>query len=96
MMATPPLARRLRSVLCLDDFEAQARKFLPRPIFGYIAGAAETNASLHANRASFQDYQFRPSVMVDASKRSTTVTLFGKTYASPFGIAPMGLRAVSA
>jgi L-lactate dehydrogenase (cytochrome) len=96
MTTTPTPNRRLRSVLCLDDFEVEARKFLPRPIFGYIAGAAETNASLHENRASFQDYHFRPNVMVNVSKRSTTVTLFGKTYASPFGIAPMGLSALSA
>jgi L-lactate dehydrogenase (cytochrome) len=88
--------RRLRSVLCLDDFEGRARKFLPRPIFGYIAGAAETNASLQQNRASFQGYGFLPTVMVDVSKRTQSVSLFGKTYSSPFGIAPMGLSALSA
>jgi L-lactate dehydrogenase (cytochrome) len=86
--------RRLRSVLCLDDFEPAARRFLPRPVFGYIAGAAETNASLRMNRTSFDDYSFLTSVMVDVSQRSQQVNLFGKTYASPFGIAPMGLAAL--
>jgi L-lactate dehydrogenase (cytochrome) len=83
-------------VLCLDDFESRAKKHLPRPIFGYIAGAAETNASLRLNQDSFQDYAFLPSVMVDVSKRSQSITLFGKTYASPIGVAPMGLCALSA
>jgi L-lactate dehydrogenase (cytochrome) len=96
MMTSRTSSRRLRAILCLDDFEAAARNFLPRPVFGYIAGAAETNASLHQNRAGFQDYYFVTSVMVDVSKRSQAVTLFGKTYASPFGIAPMGLSALSA
>jgi L-lactate dehydrogenase (cytochrome) len=88
--------RRLRSVLCLDDFEAKAKAYLPRPIFGYIAGAAENNASLHQNRIQFQEHAFVPSVMVDVSKRSQEVELFGKTYCAPFGIAPVGLSALSA
>jgi L-lactate dehydrogenase (cytochrome) len=88
--------RRLRNILCLEDFEEAARRFLPRPIFGYIAGAAETNASLVQNRESFQDYSFLTSVMVDVSKRSAAVSVLGKTFASPFGIAPMGLGALSA
>jgi L-lactate dehydrogenase (cytochrome) len=90
------MASFLQRILCLDDFEAAARKRLPRPIFGYIAGAAETNRSLHDNRESFDDYAFVPRVMVDISKRTTTCTLFGETYASPIGVSPMGLSALSA
>ena len=30
--------RRFRNILCLDDFEEPARRFLPRPIFGYVVG----------------------------------------------------------
>jgi L-lactate dehydrogenase (cytochrome) len=88
-------ACRLKPVLCLDDFEALARRHLPRPLFGYIAGAAETNASLRLNAESFQQYAFVPRVMVDVSKRSQSVTLFGDTYSSPIGIAPMGLSALT-
>ena len=33
---------RLRTILCLDDFEAAAKAHLPRPLFGYVSGAAET------------------------------------------------------
>jgi len=40
--------------LALDDFEAAARRHLPRPIFGYVAGAAETNASRRDNRSAFE------------------------------------------
>lgn len=91
-----PSSPLLRQALALDDFEALARRHLPRPIFGYISGAAETNASLKANRRCFDDYAFKPRVLADVSRRSQQVTLFGKTYASPFGIAPMGLSALSA
>jgi L-lactate dehydrogenase (cytochrome) len=92
--ATTP--RRLRRVLCLDDFEIAARRHLPRPIFGYIAGAAETNSSLHDNRLAFDEFGFVPRVLIDVSKRSQQTSLLGRTYATPFGIAPMGISALSA
>ncbi|KAB0269464.1 alpha-hydroxy acid oxidase [Microvirga brassicacearum] len=90
----PP--RRLRRILSLDDFETAARRHLPRPIFGYVSGASETNASLRDNRAAFAEFGFVPRVLVDVSQRTQETTLFGKTYAAPFGIAPMGISALSA
>ena len=95
---TPAVAvpRALRNILCLDDFEQAAEAHLPRPLFGYIAGAAETNRSFHGNRESFDAYRFVPRVMVDVSKRSTERTLLGQTFAAPFGIAPLGLSALTA
>ncbi|ANN70269.1 alpha-hydroxy acid oxidase [Bordetella bronchialis] len=82
-------------MLSLHDFEHAARRRLPRPIFGYIAGAAEENAALADNRAVFDEYAFVTRVLRDVSKRSQAVTLFGERYASPFGIAPMGIAALS-
>ena len=85
-----------RQILCLDDFETTAESYLPRPLFGYIAGAAETNRSLRGNRQAFENYRFLPRVMVDISKRESTRTLFGQSYSAPFGIAPLGLSALTA
>ncbi len=90
------LPKRLQKILSLDDFEQAARAHLPRPLFGYIAGAAEDNASLLANRCSFGRYGFCPNVMVDVSARTQAVDIFGQRYASPFGIAPVGISAISA
>ncbi|WP_241135658.1 alpha-hydroxy acid oxidase, partial [Achromobacter xylosoxidans] len=73
-----------------------ARRRLPRPIFGYVAGAAEDNQSLQANRDAFGRYAFQPRVLVDVSGRSQHTELFGQRYESPFGIAPMGISALSA
>lgn len=90
------LSPALRDVLCLDDFEIKARHRLPRPIFGYVAGGAEDSRSRHDNRAVFEEYGFTTRVLVDVSQRSQEVELFGTRYASPFGIAPMGINALSA
>lgn len=92
---TRRLPRVLRDVLCLNDFEAKARRQLPRPIFGYIAGAAEDNRSRQDNHSVFDDYGFTTRTLVDVSQRSQAVTLFGQRYSSPFGIAPMGILALS-
>jgi L-lactate dehydrogenase (cytochrome) len=100
-VATPPrlaeaVPARLRDVLCLDDMERAARRRLPRPIFGYVAGAAETGWSERANRSGFLDYGFVPRILVDTSDRSPASSLFGHAYAAPFGIAPMGAAALAA
>jgi L-lactate dehydrogenase (cytochrome) len=86
-MSTP---RALRNLLSLEDFEPAARGFLPRPIFGYIAGGVETDASLRANRAAFDEHHFVPRVLVSTRWRSHKRVLLGQTYDLPFGIPPMG------
>jgi L-lactate dehydrogenase (cytochrome) len=82
--------------LCLDDFDAAARRHLPLPVYSYIAGAAETSHSLAANRSAFAAHEFVPRVMVDITRRDMGVQLLGRRYDAPFGIAPMGLAALSA
>jgi len=94
--AATRLPRVLRGILSLDDFEAAARRRLPRPIYGYVAGAAENNHSRDDNRAAFAELGFVPRVLVDVSRRDQSVELFGRRYATPFGIAPMGISALSA
>lgn len=91
--ASRPVSSRLAKVLCLSDFEELAKRKLPRPLFGFIAGAAEDNRSLDANLTAFDDFYFVPRVMVDVSARSQQIGLFGRTYAAPFGLAPVGISA---
>jgi L-lactate dehydrogenase (cytochrome) len=87
---------RLRHILCLEDFEEPARRFLPRPIFGYISGGVETNASLGGNRAAFGEFEFLPRVLVNTRARHQKTTLFGRTYDLPFGFPPMGGTSLAA
>src|SRR3984957_13937534 len=91
-----PVPRAQRRYLALDDFEATARRRLPKFIYGYIAGATETDAVLADNRRAFDQYGFVPRVLNNVSGREQTTTLFGKSYASPFGIPPMGSAALCA
>src|SRR4249919_3764027 len=77
--AQPAQPRILRRILALDDFEDAARRVIPRPIFGYVSGGVETNASLRANRAVWDEIAFVPKTLVDTSSRAQKATLFGRT-----------------
>src|SRR5687767_11562133 len=90
---TPSVLRRM---LALEDFEEEARRYLPRPIFGFISGGVENNMSRSNNRAVFDEIALVPRMLVDTSARSIKTTLFGRTYDAPFGIAPMGASAMAA
>nr|KAJ8744518.1 alpha-hydroxy-acid oxidizing protein [Delftia sp. PS-11] len=87
---------RLRQVLSLDDFERLAKRHLPRPIHAYISGAVEDNASLAENRSAFADLAFVPRTLVGVAQRDPGFELFGRRYSAPFGVAPMGIAALSA
>jgi L-lactate dehydrogenase (cytochrome) len=76
--------------LSLCDFEDAARRRLPRALFGYVSGGVETDLSLRFNAAAFDRWAFRPRVLTDISERDASTEIFGKRYAAPFGIAPMG------
>ena len=90
------IPRRLRRFLALRDFEGAARRRLPKMLYGFVSGAAETDAALRDNQEAFEEYGFVPRVLNDVSGRSQTTTLFGKEYAAPFGIPPMGSSSLCA
>ncbi|CAN5138198.1 alpha-hydroxy acid oxidase [soil metagenome] len=95
-MTTSAIPRRLRDILSLDDFERAARRHLPKPIFAYVSGGAETDRAREQNLAAFLDHDWVARIFVSTSQRSLGTTLMGQRYAAPFGIAPMGISALSA
>jgi L-lactate dehydrogenase (cytochrome) len=92
--ATPEMTRK--AIYNLRDFEVLAEKRLPKALFAYLTNGAEDEVSLRRNRESFERYELIPRMLIDVSARSQKIELFGKTYASPFGISPVGLGALYA
>ncbi|NIF30305.1 alpha-hydroxy-acid oxidizing protein [Pantoea sp. Tr-811] len=84
----------LKNILCLDDFQAYARKKLPRQLYSYIANGADDEQSMMFNRKAFTNWGFTPRMLEGVSKRSQCFKLFGQTYQSPVGISPVGLAAM--
>lgn len=88
--------RVLAGILNLDDFERAARRHLPAPVFAYVAGGAEDNVTVRDNREAFREIRLLPRILTDVRQRGTATTLFGREWSAPFGIAPMGISALSA
>ena len=86
--------RHLKDVKCLQDLEHPAKAFLPRALWEFAHAGAETNVSRDANRRAFDEIWLQPKVLRDVSSRNIEQTLFGNTFATPFGIAPMGASAM--
>jgi L-lactate dehydrogenase (cytochrome) len=87
-------AGHLKQFLSLDEFEPAAQRRLPRMLYGYAASGTETDASIHRNRESYANHALVPRVLTGAGSRDPKCTLFGQSYAAPFGIAPMGAAAL--
>jgi isopentenyl diphosphate isomerase/L-lactate dehydrogenase-like FMN-dependent dehydrogenase len=67
-----------------------AKRRLPRAVFDFIEGGVEDERGLKRNEDAFARYFLVPRYLVDIAQRDQTRTLFDRTYASPFGIAPTG------
>lgn len=80
--------------LSIADFERVARQRLPGSVFEYVRGGTEDEKALNENRSVFDRVGFRPRGLRNVRQRTQSVTLWGKTYASPFGLAPTGVNAI--
>ncbi len=72
------------------DFEAAARKALPPAHFGYMATGVDDDATLRANREGFSRIQLRPRRLVDITHADLRTEIFGTTWETPIGLAPIG------
>jgi isopentenyl diphosphate isomerase/L-lactate dehydrogenase-like FMN-dependent dehydrogenase len=74
----------------IADLRAMALKRVPKGLFEFVDRGTEDEVSLRNNRAVFERIRFRPRTLVDVSKRSQQITLFGNTHKMPIVIAPTG------
>jgi isopentenyl diphosphate isomerase/L-lactate dehydrogenase-like FMN-dependent dehydrogenase len=86
ILATP------KDALDVMDFEAAARKALPPAHWGYMASGVDDNVTRDINHAAYRHIELRPRKLVDVSKISTTVELFGTTWESPIFLCPVGAQ----
>jgi len=83
-------ARAVARAWSIDDLRAIARRRLPRAVFDFIDGGAETESTLRGNRAAFERVRFLPKVLVDVAQVDTAATLLGGASKLPIAIAPTG------
>lgn len=80
--------RRASSV---DAMRNLARGVLPRAVFDFADGAAETETTLRRNEASFTEIALLPRPLRGSATRDMSITLFGHRLAMPLVVGPTGL-----
>ncbi|MCD0451847.1 lactate 2-monooxygenase [Actinocorallia sp. API 0066] len=78
----------------LSRLEALAAAKLGGQAFGYVAGAAGTEATARANRAAFDGYRLVPRILNDASTPDLSVTVLGTAMPAPVLLAPVGVLSI--
>ena len=72
-----------------------ARRRLPRMMFDFIDGASGDESLRDLNSAMIDHIRLMPRVLIDISERETSTSILGQKTGLPFGIAPMGMCALS-
>jgi len=78
------------TVVNIADLRELARRRLPRMVFDYLDGGAETEHTLRENARIFSDVALRPRSAVLVPSVSLRTTVLGHELAVPFLLAPIG------
>jgi L-lactate dehydrogenase (cytochrome) len=75
----------------IADLRRAARRALPSPMFHYIDGGADDEATLRRNADAFAGYDLIPSQLNDVANIDLSTELFGARLALPFILSPTGM-----
>ncbi|KAK8766338.1 hypothetical protein V5799_006879 [Amblyomma americanum] len=79
-------------VVTVADIEKLGDAKLERTVRGYYDSGADREQTLRENVQAFSRLRFRPRVLVDVSKTSTSTTVLGREISMPIGIAPSAMQ----
>src|SRR5205814_7210815 len=77
-------------VLNIADLRRTAKRRLPRVVFDYIDGGAESEQTLRANRRAFETVTLRPRCAVATPVCDLRTTVIGASLSMPLILAPVG------
>ncbi|HEY2245417.1 MAG TPA: alpha-hydroxy acid oxidase [Xanthobacteraceae bacterium] len=83
---------QLRHCHNFHDFRELARRRLPGPIFDYIDGGADEEATLRQNTASFERCDLVPNVLRGVGNLDISVSVMGQKLAMPVYCSPTALQ----
>uniref|UniRef100_A0A8D2NHJ0 (S)-2-hydroxy-acid oxidase n=1 Tax=Zonotrichia albicollis TaxID=44394 RepID=A0A8D2NHJ0_ZONAL len=86
------LLPRTMSMVCLSDFEAYAKKYLPKIAWDYFAAGADDCSTRDENILAYKRIRFRPHMLRDVSVMDIRTKILGSEISFPVGIAPTGFH----
>ena len=72
------------------ELQAVAATKIPPAHYGYLMTGVLDDRTIAANSAAYSRWGLNARRLIDVLKVDTSVTLFGKTYASPVALCPLG------
>ncbi len=75
----------------ISDLRRHARLRMPRPMFGYIDGAADDEVTLARNCSDFDRYELLPRYLVDVSHIDPSTTVMGAPIDFPVFCSPTAM-----
>jgi isopentenyl diphosphate isomerase/L-lactate dehydrogenase-like FMN-dependent dehydrogenase len=84
----PPLHRRYPTIA---DLRKRARRRVPRFAFDFVDGGCGENETRDSNRVAFDAVKLVARYGLGAGAVSTEAEIFGRRYAAPIGVSPMGM-----
>lgn len=82
-------------MVCVTDFEAQARERLCKSTWDYIEGGADDDFTRDDNVAAFKKFRLRPRYLRDVSQVDTRTTVQGQEISAPICISPTGFHCLA-
>lgn len=79
------MTKPLSTAFNIDDLREAARRRLPRGLFEFVDRGTEDDLAVRNNRTAFERIALRPRVLVDVSKRSQSINLFGAPHGRRLG-----------
>ena len=76
--------------------EARASEALPQSVLSYVQGGCGDEFTQRRNAEAFSDWGLVPRMLVDTRVRDLSVEVFGKRYASPLMLSPIGVIGICA
>lgn len=76
----------------VEDLREKAQKRIPKFAFEYLDGGCNEDVNLYKNTAEIREVELSPQYLKKHQHSDLSTELFGQMYASPFGIAPVGLQ----
>jgi L-lactate dehydrogenase (cytochrome) len=86
----------MRQAASVNDYRALAKARLPHFLFEYLDGGSYDEVTLGRNITDLQSVALKQRVLRDVSSIDLSTQLFGKRWAMPVGLGPVGLSGLYA
>lgn len=87
---SPMVTGMTSTFVTLPEIRQAARRRLPREVYNFGAGGAETETTLRRNRRALSRLAIRQHILVDMREIDLETTLLGVPLSWPVAVAPMG------